>query len=114
MHRWKDGIVQLMSSWVFNQNDQETVEKVRTSAIHCMKTRGKEREKTRTGYFSLGCLGDRIECGLRQVDGISVVASRACISDGDGDTFAVLRVGDMDLFPAERRCVAGVSVKSRV
>jgi hypothetical protein len=23
MHRWKDGIVQLMSSWVFNQNDQE-------------------------------------------------------------------------------------------
>jgi hypothetical protein len=71
-------------------------------------------EAPRDGYLSLGCISDRIECALRQVDGIRIFASGACISDGDGDALAVLRVGDMDLFPAERRCRARVSVKSRV
>jgi hypothetical protein len=70
-------------------------------------------EAPRDGYLSLGCISDRIECALRQVDGIRIFAS-ACIGDGDSDALGVLRVGDMDLFPAERRCGACVSIKSRV
>lgn len=54
------------------------------------------------------------ESTTREVDRIPILASRASISNGDGDGLSILGVGNLDTFTAETRFSARISVSVNI
>lgn len=58
-------------------------------------------ERPRDGDHTLGFGGNGVEGSNREIEGVSVVASRADIPDGGGDGLSVVVVLDVDDFTTE-------------